>query len=274
MNPAQSTTPAHIAIEPRRPQFDFSDASRHWLRDPFASQFMNALSVFIPFSERTVIEIMRKYRARVSDPKLRAEIDALIRQEGAHALLHRQTNQALAASGYPALPAFERLQQGFFRLVRRWAPQAFEIAIPAAFEHFTAAIAKDFLRRPEVWAGGKSNGAVEFATWHALEELEHQAVCYDLYLALRPGPWVLTLSLLLLWMPATVLSIYGVQLYLLHRDRLLYRPRNWWPCLRFAGKTLPILCTGAWKYLKADYRAWSDADEDLYRRQRRNLPPA
>lgn len=272
MNPSQSTTPDHIAIEPRRPQFDFSDTSRHWLRDPFTSQFMNALSVFIPFSERTVIEILRKYRDRVSDSKLRAEIDALIRQEGAHALLHRQTNQALVSCGYSALPAFERLQKAFFQQVRRWAPDAFEIAIPAAFEHFTAAIAKDFLVKRDFWAGGKSNGGVDFASWHALEEVEHQAVCYDLYLALRPAPWVLTLSLLLIWIPATVLSIYGVQLYLLHKDRLLYRPRNWWSYLRFVGKTLPILFADALKYLKTDYRTWSAADEDLYTQQKQNLP--
>lgn len=272
MHPSQSTTPPHIAITPRRPQFDFSGTPRHWLRDPFTSHFMNALSVFIPYSERTVIEILRKYRDRVSDTKLRAEIDALIRQEGAHALLHRQTNQALVACGYRALPAFERLQKAFFQQVRRWAPEAFEIAIPAAFEHFTAAIAKDFLRKRDFWTGGKSNGAVDFASWHALEEVEHQAVCYDFCLALRPGPWVLTLSLLLLWIPATAVSIYGVQLYLLHKDRLLYRPRNWWPYWRFVGKTLPILCDGTLRYLKADHRTWSAADEELYTRQKQNLP--
>ncbi|HYD63798.1 MAG TPA: metal-dependent hydrolase [Noviherbaspirillum sp.] len=272
MTPPQSTTPDHIVIEPRRPRFDFSDTPRHWLRDPYTSQFMNALSVFIPFSERTVIEILRKYRDRVSDPKLRAEIEALIRQEGSHALLHRQTNQVLARCGYRAVPAFERLQKAFFQQVRRCAPETFEITIPAAFEHFTAAIAKDFLRERDFWAGGKSNGALEFATWHALEEVEHQAVCLDFYLALRPTPWVLTLSLLLLWMPATVVSIYGVQLYLLHKDRLLYRPRNWWPYLRFVGRTLPMLLDSAWKYLKTDYRTWGADDEDLYKRQKQNLP--
>lgn len=269
MIPPQSTTPDHIVIEPRRPRFDFSGTPRHWLRDPFASHFMNALSVFIPFSERTVIDILRKYRDRVSDPKLHKEIDALIRQEGAHALLHRQTNQALVNCGYGTLPAFERLQKAFFQQVRRWAPEAFDIAIPAAFEHFTAAIAKDFLRNRDFWAGGKSNGAVEFASWHALEELEHQAVCYDFYLALQPRPWGLTLSLLLLWIPATVLSLYGVQLYLLQKDRVLYRPRNWWAYWRFVGKTLPMLCTGALRYLKADYLTWSADDEALYAQQKK-----
>jgi hypothetical protein len=76
----------------------------------------------------------------------------------------------------------------------------------------------------------------------------------------------------MLWIPATVLSVYGVQLYLLHKDRVLYRPRNWWPWLRIVGKTLPILCAGALKYMKRDYRTWSVADEELYTEQKKNLP--
>ena len=272
---AHSSTPDDIVIEPRRPAFDFSGVGKYWLRDPFTSHFMNALSIVVPHSERTVIDIVRKYADNISEPKLVRDMDALIRQEGRHALMHLQLNDRLKKCGYPAIRPFERFHQFFVGILRRMSPTAWELAMPAAFEHFTSAISRDFIVNHTFWAGDPSNGApnaaIDFTHWHALEELEHQAVCFDVFAALERRTWLLTLSLLFIWMPAMLVSVYGMQLYFLLKDGILLKRKNWGPYLKFVFQSLPMLTRGAFKYGDKDYRPWNKKDIDIYQNQKRQI---
>ena len=268
---AHSSTPDDIAIEPRRPEFDFSGVSKYWLRDPFTSQFMNALSIVVPHSERTVIDIVRKYAGNISDPKLLKDMDALIRQEGRHALMHLRCNDLLKKCGYPAIRPFERFHKFFVRMLRRISPPAWELAIPAAFEHFTSAISREFITNQAFWVGDQSNAAIDFTHWHALEELEHQAVCFDVFAALERRTWLLTLSLLFIWMPATLVSVYGLQLYFLLKDGILLKDKNWGPYLKFVFQSLPMLTRGAFKYFDKGFRPWRKKDIDIYQAQKRQI---
>jgi len=266
-----SSTPEDIAIEPRRPEFDFSDVDKYWLKDPFTSQFMNALSIVIPHSERTVIDIVRKYADNISDPKLIRDMDGLIRQEGRHALMHLRCNDLLEKCGYRAISPFERFHKFFIRVLRRISPPAWELAMPAAFEHFTSAISRDFIVNQTIWAGDQSNTAIDFTNWHALEELEHQAVCFDVFAALEKKTWLLTLSLLFIWMPATLVSVYGLQLYLLLKDGILLNHKNWGPYLKFIFQSLPVLTRGALKYVNKEFRPWNPKDVQIYKAQKRKI---
>jgi predicted metal-dependent hydrolase len=272
---AHSSTPDDIAIEPRRPEFDFSGVSKYWLKDPFTSQFMNALSIVVPHSERTVIDIVRKYADNISDPKLLRDMDALIRQEGRHALMHLRCNDLLKKCGYPAIRPFERFHKFFVRILRRISPPVWELAMPAAFEHFTSAISRDFIVNHTFWAGDQSNAApnaaIDFTNWHALEELEHQAVCFDVFAALEKRTWLLTLSLFFIWMPATLVSVYGLQLYLLLKDGILLKGKNWGPYLKFVFQSLPMLTRGALKYIDKGFQPWNPTDVQIYQTQKRKI---
>jgi hypothetical protein len=266
-----SSTPDHIVIEPRRPEFDFSGVSKYWLRDPFTSHFMNALSIVVPHSERTVIDIVRKYAAGITDPKLIRDMDGLIRQEGRHTLMHLRCNDLLKQCGYPAIRQFERFQKFFVRILRRISPPSWELTMPASFEHFTSAISRDFITRQVFWAGDRSNAATHFTHWHALEELEHQAVCFDVFSALEKRTWLLTLSIIFIWMPATLVSVYGLQLYFLLKDGILLKAGNWGPYLKFVFQSLPMLTCGAFKYIGKAYRPWGPEDERIYRMQKQRM---
>jgi len=272
---AHSSTPEDISIEPRRPEFDFSGVSKYWLRDPYTSHFMNALSIVVPHSERTVIDIVRKYRGNISVPKLMQDLDALIRQEGRHTLMHLRCNDLLKNCGYPAIRLFEKFQKFFVGILRKISPPAWELVMPASFEHFTSAISRDFIVNNEFWAGDQSsaapNAAIDFTHWHALEELEHQAVCFDLFAALEKRTWLLTLSLIFIWMPATLVSVYGIQLYFLLKDGILLKGRNWGPYLKFVFLSLPMLTRGAFKYVDKGYRPWSGKDVQIYRNQKEQV---
>ncbi len=268
---AYSSTPGDIAIEPRRPEFDFSGVSKYWLKDPYTSHFMNALSIVVPHSERTVIDIVRKYADNISDPKLIRDMDALIRQEGRHTLMHLQCNDLLKKCGYPAIRPFERFHKFFVRLLRRFSPTAWELVMPAAFEHFTSAISRDFIVNQAFWVGDQSNAAVDFTNWHALEELEHQAVCFDVFAALEKRTWLLTVSLFFIWMPATLVSVYGLQLYFLLRDGILFKGKNWRLYLKFVFQTLPMLTRDALKYIDKGFRPWCQKDIYIYQSQKQQI---
>ncbi len=275
LNTAHSSTPDDIAIEPRRPEFDFSGVSKYWLKDPFTSHFMNALSIVVPHSERTVIDIVRKYADSISDPKLIRDMDALIRQEGRHTLMHLRCNGLLKKCGYPAIRLFEQFQKFFVRILRRFSPPAWELAMPAAFEHFTSAISRDFIVNKTFWTGDQANAAtnaaIDFTNWHALEELEHQAVCFDVFAALEKRTWLLTLALLFFWMPATLVSVYGIQFYFLLKDGILLKGKNWGPYLKFVFQSLPMLTRGAFKYVDKGFRPWRSKDIDLYQMQKQKV---
>lgn len=271
MKTAHSSTPDDIVIESRRPEFDFSGVSKYWLKDPFASHFMNALSIVVPHSERTVIDIVRKYADNITDPKLIRDMDGLIRQEGRHTLMHLRCNALLTKCGYPATRPFERFQKFFVRILRKISPPGWELAMPAAFEHFTSAISRDFIVNRAFWAGDQSNTAIDFTNWHALEELEHQAVCFDVFAALEKRTLLLTLSILFIWMPSTLVSVYGLQLYLLMKDGILLNGKNWGPYLKFIFQSLPMLTKGALKYLDKGFRPWNQKDIQIYQAHKEKI---
>lgn len=268
MPDAQSTTPQQVTIQPRHRKFDFSRTPRFWSGDPFTTHFMNAFSVLIPYSERMVVEILRDNLEQIRDPRLQEEAQGVIRQEGTHAALHRQCNRQLQAAGYKAVPTFERMEQWVESRLRRYASRNFELSMPAAFEHFTAQLSKEVLQNESFWTGGRDNAAVDFMVWHSLEELEHQAVCYDFYKALGGRQRRMTLYLWLCWIPLTVFSVYTIQLYFLHKDRVIYRPRNFLRYLRFIGRSLPLFFGNTFRYLKRDHHPWSASDQALYDRQK------
>ena len=263
-NLEQSTTPSDVKITSRRPTFDFSNTPKVWLSDPFKTHFMNALSILIPHSERTVNAIMRQNIKQLSDARLKEEVMALIKQEGAHAAMHQKSNLYLKRCGYIKIAFFESLQKKSMSMIRRVSSNAFEMAIPAAFEHFTSAISRDFLMNKDEWTGPQSNESIDFVVWHSLEEIEHQAVCYDAYKALYPSQWRLVFALLFFWVPLTVLSTYIVQLYLLHKDRVIYQPKNWIPYFRFLSGNIGLFTKGIFKYRKKEFQPWNLSDEVLY----------
>jgi len=258
-NLEQSTTPSGVKITSRRPNFDFSDTPKVWLSDPFKTHFMNALSILIPHSERTVNAIMRQNIKHISDTRLQDEVKSLIKQEGAHPAMHQKSNLYLKRCGYTKIAFFETLQKKSMSMIRRVSSNAFEMAIPAAFEHFTSAISRDFLMNKDVWTGCKTNESIDF-----VEEIEHQAVCYDAYKALYPNQWRLVFALFFFWVPLTVLSTYIVQLYLLHKDRVIYQPKNWIPYFRFLSSNIGLFTRGVFKYRKQEFQPWSLSDEALY----------
>ncbi len=169
------------------------------------------------------MEVARQEIDDINDPKLRYEVLALIRQEGAHARWHRHTNTILAKR-YPAIRLFTFFQSKFMQLLKRLLPAT---SIPAAFEYFTGTLAATYTENRGLICGRKRNELIKFLDWHALEELEHQSVCLDLYRAKYPNhKLLLPILLVTLWMPLTLVAVFGTQLYFMLKDGLIWKAAN------------------------------------------------
>lgn len=253
-----SSHQAGIDIKVRKPSFDFTSVPEIWLSTAQTSHFMNALSVFIPATERLVIDILRRRIPRVHNPQLRVEVLQLIKQEGTHARLHRLANQQLAEAGFSAIEGLTHWQVKAFEFLIKFMPTSFVTSIPAAMEHFTVNISRAVLIEQKYWQGNtEENEAVRFLIWHAGEELEHQAVCFDVYREFGHKPLWFSLSLILFWMPLSALSTYLVQGYFLAKSRRLKTLTDWRRWAGFIGDSLPLFFSGAWKYCRKGYTPWT-----------------
>jgi predicted metal-dependent hydrolase len=265
-----SSSLASIDITVRKPAFDFSDTPEQWLASLEASHFMHAVAVMVPVTERLVIERLRATEPKVTNPQLKHEIAQVIKQEGIHARHHRAINQQLIKHGFTAIPKLERFQSCFFKMLIFCLPRSFVDAIPAAMEHFTSNISKSVLTDHSFWFDERiQSDAARFLKWHAFEELEHQAVCFDLYKALNHTPLFFSMALLLFWMPISAISIYSIHTYFLLKSQRLKRLSAWKQHIRFILKTLPIFFSGAWKYSKQSYSPWTTEDKQLHQREQR-----
>jgi len=262
-----SSTPSTIQLQFRKADFDFSSQDLPWLGSLIQSHFFHALSIFIPTSERYVSSIIQKQLPNIKDDSLLKEAKVFIQQEGRHAFLHKRCNQILIHR-YPALSRFQKWQTSGINTLDRLSSSAFRLSVPVAFEHFTANISRHFLQHQQQWTNEKSNAYIDFLHWHCLEELEHQAICFDVYKQEYKRTIWIPLSLIMFWLPITILSVYGVQAYLLYKDKQLNRPKHWWAFAKFVKKTSHLFYDDIVKYLKKDYRPWTPEDESLYKRNR------
>lgn len=157
------------------------------------SHLIAILSAIFPPGEDIFVRSVRRYSDQLADPDLCKRVAGFIGQEKTHALHHRELNEQLMAMGYPTA-WFEYLLQSTERMEKFLDKQYpspdrlprlrhFFLGFTVAAEHFTAVWAENLLKRPEVQAMMYDPEIRNLLNWHALEELEHKSVAFDVYRA-------------------------------------------------------------------------------------------
>lgn len=142
------------------------------------TQFFNTLSIFFPAGERFFIQSVRNYRDEITDAHLKEQISAFIGQEGFHTREHEAYNAALVAAGMP-IEQLDAIVVQTLELVKK-GPRSFQLAATVALEHLTAVLGDMLLSNPALLQGADERYAAIWK-WHAIEETEHKAVCFDAY---------------------------------------------------------------------------------------------
>jgi predicted metal-dependent hydrolase len=174
------TTPADVHVPPRDIHFDVDAAKKgHWLGgDPVGTAVFNALSLTFPDGERLFIDAVRHYRGQVSG-KLAEDVKGFMAQEAIHSREHHHLNQLIDRERYP-VAQIEQAIRDRVTFARSRGPMRMLIAT-IALEHFTAMMADAHARHQNLFDNADP-GIERMWRWHAMEETEHKAVAYDVFM--------------------------------------------------------------------------------------------
>lgn len=175
---APGITPRVFAVELRA-------VPRHWLSaHPVPTHIVNGLNLLFPVGERFFVRSVKAYLERLDDPALVAEVRSFFAQEGRHASAHDRVNQMLRDQGFEVDSFLEQYRRTVERLERRLSP-ALRLSVTAAIEHFTAILAEAAFSSPILLEAAPAMRAL--LAWHALEEIEHRAVAFDVLASVQPS---------------------------------------------------------------------------------------
>ncbi len=203
----------HVPIVPRE-KLDFglddADIPRYWMdNDPFKTRFFDAMSTLFPQGEKFFITSVREFKDDITDPQLQQEVRDFTRQEAQHSMIHRQFNDRLAAQGVDIDYINRELEKHFFERMPRFTSRYQRLSATAALEHLTAMMCTCFFERKELLDTSDPRVRAMYA-WHAIEEVEHKAVAYDVLTKVAKVAYprrVLSMMIVTFGFPITVATI-------------------------------------------------------------------
>lgn len=256
-----------------------SDTPRYWFDgDAYLTHVMNALSLTFPEGERMFIVVVRAFSEQVKDRALARQVRGFLAQEAQHRREHAALNDWLRSLGvdvdryYAEVAAILRVDQPdaqpSARLARKRRAQ---LALTCALEHFTAILAELWLSHDDLRQLAHPD-VRPLWNWHSLEEIEHKAVAFDVYLTVGGTYFGRVLGMigatfLLLW------KVSSIHARLMWADRQR-EPRVWlrgfWRCWGVGGY-LSALFPAYLRYFKPGFHPWQHDDSWLIARFEREL---
>ncbi len=194
-----STMLQHIHLAPRRMQWNFSDVPACPVEgDPNLAAFLLAISYFVVVFEDYGIPAVRQTLPLLKDhPALHREAQAFMTQEALHSQGHVQLNTHLEERcGIDTTVIRQEFKRFMEDLHRDDVQEA--LALVAAFEHVIYSVADWYEHATDLWPRIHPE-LHRLIMWHAMEETEHTAVCYDIYQHLyadKPGSYAVRLKAL------------------------------------------------------------------------------
>jgi predicted metal-dependent hydrolase len=245
-----------------------SESASHWHVEGAAlTHFINAMSLTFPEGERYFIHTVRHFRERVRSPDLIKAVTAFIGQEAMHGREHEEYNRRLDEAGLPAAK-LQAFVADFFSVLKQYLPPEAQLSTTIAQEHFTAIVAEALLTNPDLIEGADPKVAALWR-WHALEEIEHKAVAYDVYEAVMgrgAGAYALRAAGMVGTTAAFLALVLGLQASLMIADR---RPGGRAGLVRMAR--FMFVSPGLWpklakpwvEYFKPDFHPWQHDNRHL-----------
>lgn len=173
-----------LEIKPRRMQFPFEkvEGTYFYNNNALITAFMACLSSTFPPGEAEFIASVRQYRDKIKDPVLLDQIKGFIGQEGHHSHQHKRANEIITERGLDANRLERHLDKDIKKfLTYKHATPKFRLAMTVCMEHITAVMAEYALTHPHM-TEPMDDRIQELILWHAVEEIEHKSVAFDVYM--------------------------------------------------------------------------------------------
>jgi len=259
MKKAHSSTP--VELEFPEPEFNFrSCVANLWNgSSPVKSHFWNALSSLLPNIEFCAIRKLLPIIPTIADEKLNREIVQFCGQEAAHGKAHARFNAEHLHTTYPFLAKLEAWERGLFSIMGKVFPTRLFFALFVAVEHWTAAFSHFGLEDPEGWFADSDPTMFRLWEWHAVEELAHKAVCFDVYRYIGGGYFFQQLGMIMLLAFVMLPGIVIRLLYFFWKDSLLFKFSTFTKlCSYLFGKSGILSATFMefLRYFKPGYQPW------------------
>jgi predicted metal-dependent hydrolase len=260
--------PAGVKVTFRRMKFDFEDQGfeRYWLGgSAFKSLFWTQLSAAFAPGEKFFIDSARALKDRIDDPELAEEIVEFCRQEGHHTAQHLKFDRMNADKGIDVEGCRRRFTAILDRARSKLDPMEM-LAATCALEHFTACFADQYLTQPELSAGADPKVRALWA-WHAAEEAEHRATCYDLYERLEGRYGQRVTTAIGAWAAILAASLYNTVVLLRNDGKLVSRDTlvGLWYLVGPRGLITRLLPPFA-RYFSPGFHPWKGADAETIAR--------
>lgn len=181
-------------IKVRNVTFPFDQVPKHWIMgNPIMTHFVNSMHIVFPDGEKFFIRSVRRFAKEIDDPQLKKDIKGFCGQEGVHAREHERfwdvmEEQGLEPEGFASFlnkTAFsgkyslEQVILTYFNKVSPRLGDKLALSITAGLEHYTAILANALFHEPIATNKKMAPQMLELLHWHASEEIEHKAVCFD-----------------------------------------------------------------------------------------------
>lgn len=173
--------PSSGDIPARDLRFCDEAVDRRWYMggDPVPSAFLSALSATFPLGEKFFIDSVRQFRGKVGE-ELAAAIQAFVVQEAFHTREHLAFNRLVGDTGYATAAMTERTRAVLRPFRAKDALR--QLGLTMALEHFTALFAHEVLSKESRLRAAPAHVRALWR-WHAMEEIEHKAVAFDVFMA-------------------------------------------------------------------------------------------
>ncbi|HEY6877507.1 MAG TPA: metal-dependent hydrolase [Polyangiales bacterium] len=245
-------------IAPRNLDLEIPEGTpRRWFGgDAYMTQLMNAFSLLFPPGERFFMDAVRAFRDQVRSPSLREQVRGFLGQEALHSREHRALNRWLSSFGIDSAQIEQAIADEIEAQRQKREPLD-DLAVTCALEHFTAIMADMWLEEPELRAM-VPEPLRKLWTWHAIEELDHKAVAFDVYDEIsgdyeRRVRWMRWITV------RFVLGVSVLHIQLLHADGAFRNPlalaKTWWKFWGprgFHTKRIPQYL----RYYARDFHPW------------------
>ena len=243
-----------LSINPRHMDFPFGSLKelKFFDNNIYKSAFMGGLSGAFPVGEKEFVDSVRNYRDKVTNPDLIKQVKGFIGQEGHHSHQHRTVNKELDRLGYNSGKVEKQLLNTIKKKLATM-DNKFRLAHTVCAEHVTAIMGEYVINYPEFLENIEQPFA-DLMFWHAVEEVEHKAVAFDVFMECEDDAAYLRktmkIAILLLHFRLTR-----------HMFTMAFSTKHWWNmrdlfgCIKWMfGKK------GMWRALRKPYKEFFDPD--------------